>query len=311
MRPNRLALVLVLISGCWPYLAEPYSSYVGDTGTDTEPQSDTGTVTDSSPGTDTGTASDTASDTDTGTASDTDTGTASDTASDTDTATDTASDTGTGPASITPIYQLREGLVAPGSVVTIEATVVGGGQYGVDVQGGTGDFDGLWIYLSAAPLGNWETALPQGARVRVTGTYGEYSNSGLPNPVLYDETLSELVADINDVTLLSSGSPYPAVTLPTSLWTSGPQLDPYEGLLVTIDGPFTVTAAPNTYSEWMLDDLYLIDNMAYSPGEFTADFGVAPTPGQTFTALTGILYYDHGEFRLAPRQASDFQGFTP
>ncbi len=114
----------------------------------------------------------------------------------------------------------------------------------------------------------------------LTGSVQEY----------YDLT-EVVIDDVANISKTASGEGTTPVTvdgMPTD-W------EPYEGQLITISD-VEVTSAPNygqvstNYAGLFIDDLFT---------DFTA------TTGDTFSSVTGVLYYSYEEWKLEPREASD------
>jgi hypothetical protein len=171
-----------------------------------------------------------------------------------------------------------------GQTVTTTGIVTGIGFNGYNnnfcIQDGSGAWNGVYVYNAAT-----ETDVAVGDEVEVAGTIIEFYG--------YTE-----FAEGATVTVLSSGNPLPAVTSLTTneLATS----EAYEGVLVKISS-VSVTAAPNSYGEWYVDD---------GSGECQIDDGIyqvdpAPVIGDNFIEITGLVDYSYDEYGLHPRSADD------
>jgi len=88
--------------------------------------------------------------------------------------------------------------------------------------------------------------------------------------------------------------------------------EPWEGVLVRIEGmPLTVVDLPGS-SEFIVGDggpeSTHIDNFLYSVFDFPVlypDFGI----DASFTAIQGPLNFTDGEFKVAPREDADLEGY--
>lgn len=141
----------------------------------------------------------------------------------------------------TPTYQIQgSGSTSPlvGQGVTTRGivTLVTNNGYFIQDETGDGDpatSDGLFVFTSSAPT------VSAGRRVQVTGTVAEFDVSlSTSNPAAEARPLTELTG-ITATVDLGSGSITPtAVTLPLA---SAADFERYEGMLVTVDGPLTVS----------------------------------------------------------------------
>jgi predicted extracellular nuclease len=114
----------------------------------------------------------------------------------------------------------------------------------------------------------------------LTGSVQEY----------YDLT-EVVIDDVANISKTASGE----ATTPVVVNGMPTDWEPYEGQLITISD-VEVTSAPNygqvstNYAGLFIDDLFT---------DFTA------TTGDTFSSVTGVLYYSYEEWKLEPRDASD------
>lgn len=179
----------------------------------------------------------------------------------------------TGDSVIADIQQ-RNGY-SDGDVVTVNGVVtspdIGSGFF---MQDGSGAWTGIYVY------DGYDADVVQGDAVEVTGEIIEY----------YD--LTELDASKGSVTITGTGSlPTPAVITASD----ATDLEPYESVVVRVED-VTCSAEADDFGEWWVDDTFKIDNLFYE---------LTPSVGDSFTSLTGPLNYNHDEYKLAPRDASD------
>jgi predicted extracellular nuclease len=141
---------------------------------------------------------------------------------------------------------------------------------------GGGDGSGVAVF---SPNGN--LTVSTGDIVTVTGSSGEF----------YGFT-EVSVADPADVSVDSSGGTPVAETV-----TEDPadgDWEPYEGMLITL-ADVTATSA-SSYGEVDTNHGIKLDTLYY---EHDAD------NGDTFSSVTGVVYYDYEEWKLEPRSAAD------
>ena len=93
--------------------------------------------------------------------------------------------------------------------------------------------------------------------------------------------------------------------------------EPWESVLVTTAGAFdavNATASFGEFGEFAVEEggaMLTIDNFLYAifDEDNAADFpGFGE--GATFTAVSGVLNYSFGVFKLAPRSAAELEGYV-
>lgn len=195
------------------------------------------------------------------------------------------------------IYDIQQGQIPEGTVVDITGAVVTGvsfsGFFAQEPEGG--EWSGIWIYVGndGPDIGG----LAPGDVVSVSGTVGEF----------YD--LTQL--DIRSGTLTETGTadvPAPAVI------EIAEAEEPWESVFVRVEGDFTVTEInpTNNVNEFTLesdDGTIVIDDHIYDvidDEDALEGFGV----GATFTAVQGPLNFSFEEFKIAPREAADLEGYS-
>ncbi len=147
---------------------------------------------------------------------------------------------GGGGGGFTPIFNIQGSTgTSPlvGQLVTTRGVVTKLNNNGYYLQDATGDgnpatSDGLFIFTSTAPT------VSVGQLIEVSGTVVEFNTGAAGNALTAANTVTELTGASTPL-LLGSGSITPTVvTLPE---TSVGQFERYEGMLVTINTPLTVS----------------------------------------------------------------------
>ena len=296
-----LGLVLSLGTGCPSddttdgVANETGSGTADEVGTDsssTSSTTDTGTTTDTST-----TESTTESTTDTGTDTTTDTGTDTTTDTGTDTTTDTTT-TDTGMTDPVTIYAIQDGTVPTNSdveVIGVWVTAIrSNGFFAQETPGGQNS--GVYVYVSA--MGPDISGLAIGDVVDITGLATEFGG------------LTEIDAAAG--TVIETGSIAPILPdVITSADLVSNVAEPWESVYVRIEGDIAVSALPGG-DEFQITDPdgnAIIDNYLYNlivnGGPDFPNFGI----DATFTAIQGIVNVNADVFKLAPRFASDLEGY--
>lgn len=229
---------------------------------------------------------------------DTDTGSPSPDSGETGESGETGHTDETGEQAIT-IADIQQGLIPVDTVVTLEGVVMaspntGQGFFVVDPDGGP--YSGIWVYHRGY-LEFFEAEV--GDELRLTGVVGEYSADG------YEGSLTELeIASVSDASVTGDGTlPAPTVLTPEDL-ADPATAEMYEGALVRVDG-VTVTDTDLEYGEWQVDGTVNVDDLFYDVEDMVGVLG----EGDSFSAITGPLYFSYGAFKLTPRDDRDFEGF--
>jgi hypothetical protein len=198
-------------------------------------------------------------------------------------------DTGETPE-LTPVYDIQftedpsGDSPYAGQTVTVEGIVTGSGYLGShyfisSAEGGA--WSGIYVYDDS-------NTPAEGDLVRFTAEVAEYFG------------FTELT-DVSSFEVLSSGNtlPEPEMISTNDLATQ----EAYESVLVIIQN-LTVTAEPNEYNEWFVDDgsgaCQVDDCFGYIPESIETGSGI-------FYAITGLVDYSYAEFGLNPRYEGDFQ----
>ncbi|MCI0571291.1 MAG: ExeM/NucH family extracellular endonuclease [Myxococcaceae bacterium] len=227
-----------------------------------------------------------------------------------------------------------------GQTVSVDGVVVAdfrqsGGLSGFFLQARTGDgdpatSDGVFVYVPAAnPFSG--AALTSGDLIRVTGTVKEYRTSTNDAPLTELDSVSALQVCARGVQMSPT-----VVTLPQA--EGG--LERYEGMWVTFAEPLTVSetynlgrygelvlssggrlytptngqaagTAPNAQRRLVLDDGK--SPSSPSPIPYLSSSGKSGTRrvGDQVSALTGVLSYGFGTYRVQPTVVPDFEATNP
>ncbi|PCC75041.1 hypothetical protein SAMN02745121_03754 [Nannocystis exedens] len=204
--------------------------------------------------------------------------------------TDTDTET-TGPMGAVTIFDIQQGMVPEGNVVTVENVVVTSpltfkkdGFFVQDPAGG--EYSGIYVYINQNPD---MLAVQPGDVVTINGLYTEF----------YD--MSQITAgQAGDVIVTGTDAvPSPIVVAPADIATGGAMAENYESVLVSVEN-VTVAAEADMFGEWTIDDGLRLDDLFFA----TADWP-KPMVGDTFTSITGPLVFSFENFKLAPRTAED------
>ena len=283
---------------------------------------------------------DTDVDTDTTPDTDVDTDTTPDTDVDTDVTPDTDVDTDTTPDTDEPVD--TDPIVPPGpcsgagTITTIDTirrrtggfsngdllhvcgavvTAVGANGFTIQAPGAT-EYGGLYVYTAR----NFANPPAVGDNVDVVGVYEEYSGSGGAAPL---QTLTELKIDPGS----AGGNPGAGVTVTTGTETVTPLVvgladvanatttEPLEGMLVRLEesDPLVAQGTPDAASFFEFQvALAGGGTRAEVDNEFFSLATALPTlnQGDTFCAITGIVYFSFSEYKVAVRSLTDAQGYT-
>ncbi|MBJ94180.1 MAG: hypothetical protein CMP23_06830 [Rickettsiales bacterium] len=210
------------------------------------------------------------------------------------------------------IYEIQTGATAEGVFVDVQNVVITGvHQYGVFVQEPlSGAYSGVWVY-TGADAGTFTT----GQMVNVGGMTEEYAGSSgdwadtvteinvgayLPGAGDDDDS-AEPGPTVNAYIEGSSATPATIVgqVLDVAVFTTA-DIERWEGVLVTVEN-VTVTVAPDNYGAWTVTGGVRVDDKL-----FTYNDPDGPSIGTSFASITGVLDYSWGEYKITPRDASDF-----
>lgn len=200
------------------------------------------------------------------------------------------------------IYSIKNGATMVGAVVRVEnAIVTGEGANGFFVQhkatlaNGMPDplymgenFSGLFVFTGAASpfLGQ----LAVGNRVTIDGTVTDF----------FGQIELDAVSNVTVLGATVEAAPAPVVATAAEVTTGGTRARQLEGVLVRI-GAAAVSAVNTAQNEFTVMDAsgtVIVDDFLFLPSP-------APTVGQTFASVTGILAFRNNASKLEPRGATD------
>lgn len=196
-------------------------------------------------------------------------------------------------------------------IVTADSEDLGGAVY---IQNGAEPWSGIKI------AGVQTLDLHRGDSIEVTGTVT--SSFGV-----------SIIGTVDDGAEVNLISQFNALPLPIVLSTNtiGDKLsgdvvaEQYESVLISYENVFVVNAnadgPSNNYGEMLIDDNYGPTRVELQDGNhiyhnlwdpsLADSLGLIEIKnGDQFSAITGILYYSFGDYKLLPRENDDFQGYT-
>ena len=194
--------------------------------------------------------------------------------------------------------------------VVITGLRVGVGVYVQEIDGG--EYSGVYVDTGDVDLGTFAV----GDIVDLSGVVTE----ALPanNPAALAD-LTGIVAD----TFVATGSSMelsPEV-VDLVILADADTAEPWEGVLVQVSGALTAVTAMNNpmsgfgeFSEFSIEEgqaSVRVDDFLYNifAAANAADFpGFAE--GATFTDVSGVLNFSFGNYKIAPRSASEYEGYV-
>jgi DNA/RNA endonuclease YhcR with UshA esterase domain len=218
-----------------------------------------------------------------------------DTDSDTDTDTDADADT--------TIYEVQQGEVAEGTIVTLTNVVVTtpvhteeAAVFVEEMDGGP--YSGIHVYMYTEVMAE-HYGLQPGDVVNVTGEYTEFYG------------VSEItVQSPADIVVTGTGDvPGPDVVSPEDVTTGGAQAEAYESVLIKVED-VTVTDPDAGYGEFVIDDSLHINDFFFTEGGGPSGAKITTALDDTFGGITGVLMFSFEEFTLAPRFVEDFEDWN-
>ena len=269
-------------------------------------------------------------------ASDTDGTDASDASSDTDDSEDSfipaTSDTDPTESDSTAIVQtslttIRGGVHSPGQILRIPSAVVTAVRYrqippasnGFVVQDPSSN-TGIYVFMRDTP----QSGLPAvGDDVDITAYYEEWPCpvSGGCTASVPDETLSRLVIPPGDLIAnwvrTGAGPAIQPVVLTMADFQDRALLETYESVLVTLDDTMdydvqSIAAGTPTQSFRVgfgpfgtATEVAWVSGHFYNPAD---DYSV--NNRDTVDSITGVIWYDVGEYRISPATAADVVGYV-
>ncbi len=189
------------------------------------------------------------------------------------------------------IYDLHAGVYEQGEYVTLVDKIVTTpkGESGFYIQEPDGgEYSGLYVYCYDEALGSID--VEPGYVVTVSGTYSEWH---------YE---SDLDGEMTEITLTTSMDfevtdqtdvPEPAsVTIDDLAYENA---EPWEGVLIDVQPPMSVTAGPDSYGVWEVSGV-AVDSFFY-----THD----PEVGAGVEQLIGVVDYSFWSYHVLPRYETD------
>ncbi|MEM9462718.1 MAG: hypothetical protein AAGF11_51735 [Myxococcota bacterium] len=187
-------------------------------------------------------------------------------------------------APLTTISEVQQQMFAVGDLVRLEDVVVTTPWetdqevfWAQDPAGGM--YSGIAVYL---PRAEGFAPVP-GDVVSLCGSYEEF----------FEQSQIQL-ASASDLVAGPSGP----VPMPEPVTADDAVTEPWEGVLVRIDGP-TVTTETDMFGEWTVDDVLRLTPEFFSMG------WPMPMVDETFTSLTGVVVFSFDNYKLAPRDMAD------
>jgi hypothetical protein len=195
------------------------------------------------------------------------------------------------------IPDIQQGNVPEGTFVTLTDVIATSGFTWSDTTDGSffvqdpvgGPFSGIQVYVAD----NSGLQIAPGDPITLTGTYDEFFD------------MSQIsVGDASAVTVGSSGpAPAPELVDPAMIANDGALSEDYESVLVIVEN-VTVTNenpdAPMEFGEFAVTGDLRIDDQFFAISDWTK-----PMMGQSYASITGVLVWDHDNFKLEPRDEAD------
>lgn len=212
----------------------------------------------------------------------------------------------------TSIYDVQDGTIAEGEAVTIEGVVITGLRpfVGVTVQEiDGGEYSGVYVDTGAVDLSTFAV----GDIVDLTGVTAE-SNPGSTG---LDGLTQILVGKDDTMTATGDTMKLSVESVDFAVLADAETAEPWESVLVTTAGAFNAVNATTSFGEFgefAVEEggaMLTVDNFLYAifDKDNAADFpGFGE--GATFTAVSGVLNYSFGVFKLAPRSAAELEGYA-
>jgi hypothetical protein len=247
-----------------------------------------------------------------------------------DTDTEVVDDTDVGPVgcaggagTVTTITDIRDGMggFSTGDLVAVCAVVVTAvrDDKGFTVQdAGAISYGGIYVYQG---LGGVVPAV--GDLVDIVGVYEEFDGSGPDGAPL--SSTAQLFVDRNwstpqhpdsSVLVVGTGTLPTPVDVTASTLASSASAEPFESMLVTLTAgcPLSVSTDPSAAGSFYEFDVTadagmstaVVDGEYYFLGDGYASLAI----GDSFSTITGPLFFSYGEYKVAPRSAADATGYA-
>lgn len=214
----------------------------------------------------------------------------------------------------TTIYDIQEGRVAPGTLVTLENVVVSavdlygsrtGGVYVQEAAGGA--YSGVFVFGATLPGGAPIDTLVPGDIVTVSGgVVEEFSCAPCTTPFPDGQSLTEISGGGGMVLITKTGSgaaPQPTVVDPVMLAASATEAEKWEGVLITVEN---VAAVENLWTSTSDPTIQEIDVTGPFPvgSSLTSLADLTIERDDCFASVTGIGDYFY-DYKIHPRSAAD------
>ena len=188
----------------------------------------------------------------------------------------------------TPIYDLNNGTVLPGTIVRIRGVVTESNVNAFAMQvvpevAGWSETEkeklgGMYIYTQGSI-----DKPKRGDEVLVQGTMVLYYDLRQMQDIIHMEVIQ------------SRDVPEPLLVSIDDIKNGGSLADAYTSVLVKIED--TTVTSLESYDEFVVDGKLRVDNFFYGYTD--------PTVGTTYSTLAGVLSYSFGNFKLLPRDSKD------
>ncbi len=199
------------------------------------------------------------------------------------------------------IYDIQMGNVAEGTFVTLTDVVVAspvavemsedGGLSGAvviqDPQGG--QFSAIYAFMFEEVVTG--VPLSPGDRVTVTGEYSEFFDFSQITIGSVDSITVDGTVDVPDPINVSTAD----------IVAGAADAESYESVPVCVAG-VTASDSTNQFGDFHIDDNAAVTNFFL----FGTDDFLDVLPGTTFTTLCGPLFFSFDEYKIAPREAADY-----
>jgi hypothetical protein len=190
------------------------------------------------------------------------------------------------------IYEIQDGTIGAGVVVDVQGVVVTGvaGNAIFVQEPGGGEYSGVFVFLMAAPT------VEIGDEVDLVGLTVEFNG------------LTEI--DVTGGSITATGNT--GLDLVPEVIDAADLGEPWESVLVRVQGdPVGVVALPSgdEFDVAVGGSVVRIDDFLFSPFDDAVNF---PSFGveATFSAISGPVNYFGGAFKVAPRDAADFEDYV-
>ncbi len=188
------------------------------------------------------------------------------------------------------IASIQQGVIpldTPVRVIDVVVTGVAPSGRGLFVQESADLYGGVWVYTRGGGF-VYET----NQIVTVTGRVQEYDAEGE-----WADSLTEIDSSTEGEVIYDGGTDVGFD--PILLDDPSVDLEPYEGMLVTVSGLTVDERLP--YGEWTANG-WTFDDKLFEGGLYY--------PDDTFDSITGVLDYGYGSYKIQPRSAEDLVGYS-